>query len=554
MPYLSKEGLEQCKEGLDRQNVTSIVQKALDMDLREIGDNFLSEDVSRGKLDFITGGGVLQIQKIKNASAPKYEYGSGAPSILRLLLTDGNTYINCLQWGQWKTITMDTPPGTKIYLKPGKIPMQNGFMLLAENQFSVLGGCVAVMVEKWELCRRLASHVRTKEDLDGSGPPPWIPFGKPIIGSKPSKAASNFKSLEQDAKEAKENAIFKQQRMANIAEVSRVKETKAKVFGGGKEVSKPNSFKQEAEPHTHANSSNNFSSYEKTGKQFQDYGFQNKQSPNRTGRYQNDDKFNKNFKNDWSNDESQRTRNASATLNLGQFITKDKRTDQRNKNNGSFQNNRNPSNFQAKSDYSFNENQDGMNSSKKFSKNSYLSENPKPSEVGSNRYLNENKEFDFEAFTDRVSQVKLHGYDSRSEKMNFVPGKPFLKRGVEVMAKYWEDNKFYRAVIHAVGDEGKTCVVHFMEYGNYEEVLINDVQEINPTWNAGPLSFHPSHWNNPENSVNQTTQFRDSMDSRQDLNKYHNQYYGRQDRQKPRQQDYRSAAKLYQPPHQRQQS
>ncbi|KAG8194113.1 hypothetical protein JTE90_003052 [Oedothorax gibbosus] len=43
--------------------------------------------------------GVVQIQKIKNATAPKYEYGSGAPPILRLLLTDGNTHINCCNGG-----------------------------------------------------------------------------------------------------------------------------------------------------------------------------------------------------------------------------------------------------------------------------------------------------------------------------------------------------------------------------------------------------------------------------------------------------------------------
>lgn len=53
----------------------------------------------------LSGPGVVQIQKVKNASAPKYEYGSGAPPIMRLLLTDGNNYVNCLQWGQWKSVS-----------------------------------------------------------------------------------------------------------------------------------------------------------------------------------------------------------------------------------------------------------------------------------------------------------------------------------------------------------------------------------------------------------------------------------------------------------------
>ena len=49
--------------------------------------------------------------------------------------------------------SLETPPGTKLYLKPGKIPMQSNFLLLSEHQFTVLGGSVTAMVEKWELCK-----------------------------------------------------------------------------------------------------------------------------------------------------------------------------------------------------------------------------------------------------------------------------------------------------------------------------------------------------------------------------------------------------------------
>lgn len=48
--------------------------------------------------------------------------------------------------------------------------------------------------------------------------------------------SDNFRALEPDTKDAKEDAVFKQQRQANIAEVSRVKEARAKSFGGRKEV------------------------------------------------------------------------------------------------------------------------------------------------------------------------------------------------------------------------------------------------------------------------------------------------------------------------------
>lgn len=48
--------------------------------------------------------------------------------------------------------------------------------------------------------------------------------------------------------------------------------------------------------------------------------------------------------------------------------------------------------------------------------------------------------------------------------------------GDRCLAKYWEDEKYYNAEIQAVTD--KTCVVHFPEYGNFEEVLRTDCLPI----------------------------------------------------------------------------
>lgn len=48
--------------------------------------------------------------------------------------------------------------------------------------------------------------------------------------------------------------------------------------------------------------------------------------------------------------------------------------------------------------------------------------------------------------------------------------------GDRCLAKYWEDEKYYNAEIQAVTD--KTCVVHFPEYGNVEEVLRTDCLPI----------------------------------------------------------------------------
>lgn len=48
--------------------------------------------------------------------------------------------------------------------------------------------------------------------------------------------------------------------------------------------------------------------------------------------------------------------------------------------------------------------------------------------------------------------------------------------GDRCLAKYWEDEKYYNAEIQAVTD--RTLVVHFLEYGNVEEVLRSDCLPI----------------------------------------------------------------------------
>ncbi|XP_055937170.1 tudor domain-containing protein 3-like [Argiope bruennichi] len=537
--HLSKEGLEMCQEGLDRVTASAVIQKALNMDLRDIGGNFFPEDMKAAKLESISGPGVVQIQKIKNASAPKYEYGSGAPPILRLLLTDGNTFVNCLQWGAWKSVSMDTPPGTKIYLKPGKIMMQNSFMLLSETQFTFLGGCVAPMVEKWELCKRLASHVRTKENLDGTGPPPWIPFGKPINTTKTK--TSNFRALEQDGKEAKENASFKQQRLANIAEVSRVKEGKPKVFGGGKDV-KPMNAKSDS--NLQSNNNPNESGYNRPPRNFSEF------EDNQSSRNQ-DNRYDKNR----SNQDFNKPQSHDGSSNYGQQFSRDKRNDQRNKSNtNGYFNDKNQRTYQQKTfSNSYRENADNANPSRRFQKSNYNESQTQRATANDRYHNNDRRSNNIEDITQKTSQIKLHGYDNQNSGQVFVASKPFLKPGVEVMAKYWEDNKFYRATVHAVGKEGTTCVVHFMEYGNYEEVLIDDVQPLqvhtgHSGWDVGPISFRPSHWEN-----NRNQDFPPISEFHHNSNRSHSQQHGHQERQRTPRQD-RPSAKLYQPPHQRQTS
>ncbi|KAK3561550.1 hypothetical protein QTP86_008775 [Hemibagrus guttatus] len=67
------------------------------------------------------------------------------------------------------------------------------------------------------------------------------------------------------------------------------------------------------------------------------------------------------------------------------------------------------------------------------------------------------------------------------------------KSGDQCLALYWEDNKFYRAVIDAVHPSGLTAVVVFRDYGNCEEVLLQNIKPVHmDTWDEDDLYYETS--------------------------------------------------------------
>ncbi|KAL6259056.1 hypothetical protein P5V15_008978 [Pogonomyrmex californicus] len=219
--YLSDHGYNIATDSGNVTDIQKIVKRLLDLDLREIGSG--NGDISQGNI-------VLQIQKIRNVSAPKgNEESKAAPRMLKLSLTDGKNNFQALEVEHISTLSLNTPPGTKILIKSGTLSVSHGLLLLRPSHLvSVLGGKVANLVEKWELNKKLASHTRVRSAEEG-GPPPWIPFGKKII--KVSEQDKNFKALVEKEKPNKENTEFEAQRKDAIAEAA--KQGSKKVFGGG---------------------------------------------------------------------------------------------------------------------------------------------------------------------------------------------------------------------------------------------------------------------------------------------------------------------------------
>ncbi|XP_046623803.1 tudor domain-containing protein 3 isoform X1 [Neodiprion virginianus] len=216
--YLSDEGYNLLG---DTRDVQKIIKKALDYDLKEI---------SSGQGDLTQGNVVWQIQKLRNVAAPKgNEESRSTPRLLKLSLTDGQNNFQAIEIEPISSLSINTPPGTKLLMKKGVLSISHGIILLKPSHiFSVLGGKVPSLVEKWEMNKKLAQHTRVRPAEEG-GPPPWIPFGKKII--KISEQDKNFKALADKERASKENAEFEAQRKDAIAEAA--KQGSKKVFGGG---------------------------------------------------------------------------------------------------------------------------------------------------------------------------------------------------------------------------------------------------------------------------------------------------------------------------------
>ncbi|XP_048887438.1 tudor domain-containing protein 3 [Brienomyrus brachyistius] len=78
-----------------------------------------------------------------------------------------------------------------------------------------------------------------------------------------------------------------------------------------------------------------------------------------------------------------------------------------------------------------------------------------------------------------TSQRKRTGpIKQNSSAMSGTHGANNWKSGDQCLALYWEDNKFYHAQINAVHHSGSTAVVVFTDYGNCEEVLLENIKPV----------------------------------------------------------------------------
>ncbi|KAJ8975219.1 hypothetical protein NQ317_014523 [Molorchus minor] len=218
--HLSSTGINIVTENGSIKDHNKILTQALNTDIKEIGSPFLTSELANDRTSKI----VLQIQKIRNVSAPKAnESSQAAPRMLKLNLTDGDNYVQALEISTVNSISREnTPPGSKILLNNAKIC--SGYILIDSKTCTVLGGKVPHLYEKWEIAKSIQRNNRRVSGEDG--PPPWVNFGCKI---QTGNQEGNFKSLGKN-KEDNTNSEFEQQRQGAIAEAT--SGAVRKVFGG----------------------------------------------------------------------------------------------------------------------------------------------------------------------------------------------------------------------------------------------------------------------------------------------------------------------------------
>lgn len=213
----------------------------LQHDLRDlITVGGLPNDMAKAnKAELPQTGVVLQVVYVKNVSAPKANQESKtSPRLLQIDFSDGQTLCSGLDLDFIPGFSINTAPGTKVFLK-NPVKMKQGFLLLNTQNVNVLGGQVQALYEKWESSRALSKYgggqytSRGKsgtETLKGTVPP-WIPFGTKIQSSADNDAVFKSINTPKTKEESKEESEFQASRNSAIAEAATKGEIR-KQFGG----------------------------------------------------------------------------------------------------------------------------------------------------------------------------------------------------------------------------------------------------------------------------------------------------------------------------------
>ncbi|VDN07381.1 unnamed protein product [Thelazia callipaeda] len=168
-------------------DVEKLKQLLLDIDIREYSSPVLANQINK-ELGEFKGPLVLQVVKLRNVSYPKYSDATHTDGLIKIQLSDGFSNIQALQIEPIPKLNSKTPFGAKVRLT-GKIPIENGMLLIDETNCHLLGGVVEKVVEKWNLEKNwLQNPLRIAE----TKAPKWVQFSTQRVSEFPlSNSATN---------------------------------------------------------------------------------------------------------------------------------------------------------------------------------------------------------------------------------------------------------------------------------------------------------------------------------------------------------------------------
>jgi len=205
---------------------------AMNQNLYHFGIPCLPDGVNSGRVSQLATPMILQVRNVEIISAPQRNIESNvSPRMLKVGLTDGKSTCYGIEFSSLGSISMKTPPGTKILLT-NSIKLCNGFLLLEPKNFRVLGGNVSELVEEWKIQQLLIGHIRVA--VEDGGPPPWVPFGRKVQQIQIVEKEAKEELISKDKEEKDEE--FLNQRQDLIKAAVNAAGTIRVVKGSGKQI------------------------------------------------------------------------------------------------------------------------------------------------------------------------------------------------------------------------------------------------------------------------------------------------------------------------------
>lgn len=168
----------------------------LNKDIRKFGAKAFRDEWNSAESAMITGPLVVQLVALTNIAAPSINQSGGGERMLMLRLTDGHSKLVALEYERCPSLSLNTPPGTKIRLS--NVPIRRGKLLLNPSNTTVLGGHVSALVESWRTQREIALRKKAelaidlslKKEQDSDLLPVIAPTVKPVAGAGAGASAT----------------------------------------------------------------------------------------------------------------------------------------------------------------------------------------------------------------------------------------------------------------------------------------------------------------------------------------------------------------------------